>query len=129
MYLKIAAVVPGYNTRLREESKRRGLQLLHLNPDDFHKTRMASGHHSEVIICSCKYISGPGNLILFRFPISRILEASALIWRHALGATSATKVGENDYVTGPVIVTKVEVLVATTVSRSETALYHRSQYQ
>jgi hypothetical protein len=36
--------------------------------------------------------------------------------------TSGTKVGKTDYVTGAVIVTKLEVLVATTVSRSETAL-------
>jgi hypothetical protein len=37
-------------------------------------------------------------------------------------ATSGTKVGINDSVTEAVIVTEPEILVATTISRSETAL-------
>jgi hypothetical protein len=89
---------------------------------------MASGYDSEAIICSCKYILTPGYLIVFRFPISRVPEASALIWKHVMGGTamdmSGTKVGINDSVTGAVIVTNREILVASaaTVSRSETAL-------
>ena len=44
---------------------------------------------------------------------------------------SGTKVGINDSVTGAVIVTSLEILVATTVSRAETALQsnNQSQYQ
>lgn len=74
-----------------------------------------------------RYILTLGGLVVFPFPISRVLEASALIWKHALGgraamATSGTKIGINDSVTGAVIVTEPEILVATTISRSETAL-------